>query len=69
MPDSPWRRGLLLILLGMGAFFLLAALLALIVWLTVGNWRSFLVEIAFVATLATIPAAYYLWTNFVAHRL
>lgn len=56
-------------LLGMGIFFLIAALLALLVWLTIGNWRHFLMEIAFVATLASIPVAYFLWIHFVAQRL
>lgn len=69
MSEQPWRRALLLMLLGMGTFFLIATLLALAVWLTVGNWRPFLMEISFVATLATIPVAYLVWTNYVAHRL
>lgn len=69
MPDQLWRRSLFLALLGMGTFFLIAALLSLAVWLTVGDWRSLLMEIAFVAMLGAIPVAYYLWTNYVAHRL
>ena len=68
MSDNTLRRSLLLILLGMGTFFLVAALLALLLWLTMGEWRSFLSKIAFIASLATIPIAYYVWTNHVAHR-
>lgn len=56
-------------LLGMGAFFITAALLALTVWFTVGNWRRFLVEVAFVSALAALPAAYFLWTNYLVRRL
>jgi len=56
-------------LLGMGAFFITAALLALTVWFTVGNWRRFLVEVAFVSAMAALPAAYFLWTNYLVRRL
>lgn len=59
MSGYPWQRAVLLMLLGMGIFFTIAALLALLVWLTMGDWRSFLEEIALVAFLATIPVAYY----------
>lgn len=69
MPERPLRRALFLMFLGMGTFFLIAALLALLVWLTAGHWRPFLLEIAFVAMLATIPTAFYLWSHYVIHRL
>ena len=69
MPDRPVRRAFLLVLLGMGTFLLIAAMLALLVWLTAGDWRSFLMEIAFVAMLVTIPSAFYLWTHYVVRRL
>lgn len=69
MFDDRWLRSLFLALLGMGVYFLIAALLLLAVWLTVGNWRSFLWEITLVAALATIPAAYYLWNSHIIHHL
>lgn len=69
MPDYSWRRALILILLGMGIFFTIAALLALLMWLTIGNWRPLLEEIAVLAALATMPVASHLWERYVAHRL
>lgn len=69
MPDRPLRRALILMFLGMGTFFLIAALLVLLVWLTADRWRPFLLEIAFVAMLATIPPAFYLWREYVIHHL
>ncbi len=69
MPERPLRRALLLMLLGMGAFFLVAAVLAFLLWHVLDGWRQFLGEIAFVAALTAIPIAYYVWTNHVAHHL
>lgn len=69
MSDYPWQRALILMLLGMGVFFTLAALLALLIWLTTGNWQSFLQEIALVAALATVPVATYVWGHYVIQRL
>ena len=56
-------------LLGMGVFFTLGALLALLIWLTTGSWHALLREIALVAALATVPVAYYLWGHYVIQRL
>lgn len=64
MTDHSFQRALIFILLGMGSFFTVAALLALMVWLTTGNWRPFLWQIALLAALATIPTIY-IWTRFV----
>jgi hypothetical protein len=55
--------------LDMGVPFTIAALLALPVWLTAGDWRPFLEEVALLAALATIPVAYRLWGCYVAHHL
>lgn len=69
MLEQRWLRALTLMLLGMGIFFLYVALLALLVWLTVGNWQSFLTELALVAALVSIPTAYYTWRTLIVRSL
>ena len=69
MSDERWFRSLFLPLLGMGVYFMIAALLSLAVWLAIGSWRSFLWEITLVAALTTIPTAYYLWNSYLIHYL
>ena len=69
MRDYSWRRTVFLALLGTGVFFTIAALLALLTWFMLGAWRPFLTEIALLAALTTMPAAYLLWGRYVVHRL
>lgn len=69
MPGYSWKRAIFLMLLGMGLFFTIAALLALLAGLATGNWRPFLEEIALLAILTTAPVAYYLWGRYVDHHL
>ncbi len=56
-------------LLGMGKFFIIAALLAMLVWLATGSWRPFLEEIAIISALAVIPLAKHLWSRHMARFL
>lgn len=69
MFDQRPRRALLLVLLGMATFFFVSALLTLAIWLTVGNWRQLVMEVALVAILISMPVAGYLWANYFVHRL
>lgn len=64
-----WLLAVTLMLIGMGTFFFIAALLTFVVWVSVGNWRQFLAELAMVAMVVTIPVAYYAWRYSVARRL
>lgn len=66
MIKSYWEQALVLVLLGMGTFFVLAALMALMAWFVVGHWRPFMQEIVLLSMMATIPTAYYLRSRFVA---
>lgn len=69
MLERTWLRALVLMLLGMGMFFLNAALLVLVLWLSVGNWRPYITELVLVAALMTIPTAYYAWNYSIAQHL
>lgn len=55
-------------LLGIAIFFILAAIVALSVWLTTGDWREFAGEIAFVSLFVAIPIANYIWNNYMARH-
>ena len=69
MPDHPWRRAMLLLLLGMGVFFVIAATISFLIWITAGDWRPFLDEIAAIAVFLTIPGVYHLWGRYVVQHL
>ncbi|MFW6068617.1 MAG: hypothetical protein ACOC9E_03450 [Chloroflexota bacterium] len=66
MVEQTWRRILLLLLLGAGTFWVIAALLSLLLRVTLGGWRPFLSPIVLAAVFLTIPSAYYLRNRFIA---
>lgn len=68
VPDYPPQRGLILALLGMGIFYLVAAALSLYYTLTFGAWRPYLVQIAGIALVVSIPVAYLIWSAYEQRR-
>lgn len=63
------KRAIVMVLFGMASFFLIAALITLMLWTTMGDSRQFLREIAFVSVFVAIPVANYLATRALAdHR-
>lgn len=69
MLEETWLRALTLMLLGMGVFFLNAALLALIAWISMGDWRLFITELAVIAALLSVPMTYYAWRSSIFRSL
>lgn len=63
------KRAIVMVLFGMASFFLIAALITLMLWTTTGDSHQFLREIAFVSVFVAIPVANYLATRALAdHR-
>lgn len=62
------KRTIILVLLGMGAFFFIAALLTLYLWVTKENWHQSLLAVALVSLFLAIPVAMYLWTHWLQDR-
>ena len=67
-PDYPPRRGFTLVLLGMGIFYLVAALLSLYYWLAFGAWQPYLGQIAGIALVVSIPTTYLIWKYYEQRR-
>jgi uncharacterized membrane protein len=67
-PDYPPRRGLILALLGMGIFYLVVTVLSLYYTLTFGAWRPYLVQIAGIALVVSIPITYLIWSVYEQRR-
>lgn len=63
-PDYPPRRSLILIFLGMGIFYLVAALLSLFYLFTFGTWRPYLLQIVGIALVVSIPVTYLIWSYY-----
>lgn len=66
--DYPPRRGLILLFLSMGIFFLAAALLSLYCWLSFDTWQPYLSQIAGIALMVSIPLTYYVWGYYEQQR-
>jgi len=62
MPN-PFRRGLVLMLLGFGIFNLLAGALGVVFWLIAGEWEPYLPIIVILA-FAAWPIAYQIWKRY-----
>lgn len=60
-PEYPPQRIFTLILLGMGIFFLSAVFLIFFCQVALGAWRPYLVQIAVIAWLASLPLTYLIW--------
>lgn len=62
-PQKPVVRRFMLLLLGVGAFQIIAALLATILWLLGINWQSHVIVIAGLSIVLTIPSVLLLRNN------
>lgn len=49
------------ILLSLGVFQLIAALLGFFFWIVAGDWRQFVPQIVVIAFWLNFPATYWLW--------
>jgi hypothetical protein len=67
-PDYPPQRGMILLLLGLGVFFLIGALLSGLCWVVLGDWQSYISQIAGIAFITSIPIAYFSWSYFERHH-
>jgi hypothetical protein len=67
-PKYPPKRGLVLILLAIGIFYLVAAVLSLYCWLAFSAWRPYLGQIAVAALLISIPLTYLVWGYYEQRR-
>ena len=50
-----------IILLSLGVFQLLAALLGVFFWIAAGDWREFLPQIVVIAFWLNFPVTYWIW--------
>ena len=64
MPQDHHRRALMLLLLGLGTFFIIAAALLAGSGLLAGVWQLELEEVALLALLISVPAGFLLWRRF-----
>ncbi|HEX6387653.1 MAG TPA: hypothetical protein VF177_23535 [Anaerolineae bacterium] len=62
-PNGPAGPTLVLVLLGFGSFYLIAAVLSLLFWLIVGAWQPYVIAIAGISAGLTLlgTGLYQLW--------
>jgi hypothetical protein len=50
-----------IILLSLGVYQIIAALLAIFFWTVAGDWRDFIPQIMLIAFWINLPATYWIW--------